>query len=186
MRISLIKKGTSLETTISTTTTFKLHNYWELRLTITHLPNSSGNLGRSLYPPNFCNHTTSSSPSPTNGKFNIFWDNNNLSASHVSTIKKKHSNVKVAVSLGGDSMGDESSFFSPSSVDSWVSNVVSSLTNIIQEFNLDGNDIDYEHFRGDPETFAKCIRQLIKALKKNRVISFASIAPFDDDQVQIH
>ncbi|KAL1817157.1 hypothetical protein DCAR_0521576 [Daucus carota subsp. sativus] len=131
-------------------------------------------------------YTTSSSPSPTNGKFNIFWDNDNLSASQVSAIKNKHSNVKVALSLGGDSVGDGSAYFSPSSVDSWVSNAVSSLTNIIQEYNLDGIDIDYEHFHGDPETFAECIGQLIKALKNNGVISFASIAPFDDDQVQSH
>ena len=51
---------------------------------------------------------------------------------------------------------------------------------------MDGIDIDYEHFSADPETFAECIGQLIKTLKKNGVISFASIAPFDDDQVQSH
>ncbi|KAL1818924.1 hypothetical protein ACET3Z_013793 [Daucus carota] len=131
-------------------------------------------------------YTTSASPSPTNGKFNIFWDNDNLSASKVSAIKKKHSNVKVALSLGGDSVGGGSAYFSPSSVDSWVSNAISSLTNIIQEYNLDGIDIDYEHFQGDPDTFAECIGQLITALKKNGVISFASIAPYDDDEVQSH
>lgn len=131
-------------------------------------------------------YTTSSSPSPTNGKFNIFWDNDNLSASKVSAIKKKHSNVKVALSLGGDSVGGGSAYFSPSSVDSWVSNAISSLTNIIQEYNLDGIDIDYEHFQGDPDTFAECIGQLITALKKNGVITFASIAPYDDDEVQSH
>ncbi|KAK1373656.1 2S globulin, Glycoside hydrolase, chitinase active site protein [Heracleum sosnowskyi] len=129
---------------------------------------------------------TTSSPSPTNGKFNIFWDSDNLGASQVSAIKKKHSNVKVALSLGGDSVGGGSAYFSPSSVDSWVSNAISSLTNIIQEYNLDGIDIDYEHFQGDPDTFAECIGQLITALKKNGVISFASIAPYDDDQVQSH
>ncbi|XP_074355246.1 chitinase 2-like [Apium graveolens] len=135
---------------------------------------------------------TTSSPSPTNGQFNIFWDSDNLGASQVSAIKKKHSNVKVALSLGGDSVGggsayySNSAYFSPSSVDSWVSNAISSLTNIIQEYNLDGIDIDYEHFQGDPETFAECIGQLITALKKNGVISFASIAPYDDDQVQSH
>ncbi|KAK1373647.1 2S globulin, Glycoside hydrolase, chitinase active site protein [Heracleum sosnowskyi] len=129
---------------------------------------------------------TTSSPSPTNGKFNIFWDSDNLGASQVSAMKKKHSNVKVALSLGGDSVGGGSAYFSPSSVDSWVSNAISSLTNIIQEYNLDGIDIDYEHFQGDPDTFAECIGQLITALKKNGVISLASIAPYDDDQVQSH
>lgn len=130
--------------------------------------------------------TSSNSPSPTNGKFNIFWDTQNLSPSQVSSIKSKNSNVKVALSLGGDSVGGGSAYFEPSSVDSWVSNAVSSLTSIIKEYNLDGIDIDYEHFKADPDTFAECIGKLIKTLKSNGVITFASIAPFDDDQVQSH
>lgn len=131
-------------------------------------------------------YDTSSSPSPTNGKFNIFWDTDNLSPSQVSSIKKQHSNVKVALSLGGDSVANDHAYFNPSSVDSWVSNAVSSLTQIIQQYNLDGIDIDYEHFQADPDTFTECIGQLITAFKRNGVISFASIAPFDDDQVQSH
>jgi hypothetical protein len=131
-------------------------------------------------------YDTSGSPSPTNGKFNIFWDSDNLSPSHVSSIKSTHSNVKVALSLGGDTVGNAFAFFSPSSVDSWVSNAVYSLTRIIKQFHLDGIDIDYEHFKGDPNTFAECIGRLITTLKQNKVISFASIAPFDDDQVQSH
>lgn len=131
-------------------------------------------------------YDTSSSPSPANGKFNIFWDTDNLSPSQVSSIKNQHSNVKVALSLGGDSVANGYAYFNPSSVDSWVSNAVSSLTRIIQQYNLDGIDIDYEHFQADPDTFAECIGQLITALKRNGVISFASIAPFDDDQVQSH
>ncbi|KAJ4845828.1 hypothetical protein Tsubulata_008238 [Turnera subulata] len=131
-------------------------------------------------------YDTSSSPSPTNGKFNIFWDNDNLSPSQVSSIKNSHSNVKVALSLGGDSVQGGYAYFDPSSVSSWVSNAVSSLTKIIKENHLDGIDIDYEHFKADPDTFAECIGQLISTLKKNGVIKFASIAPFDDDQVQSH
>ncbi|KAK5846719.1 chitinase 2-like [Gossypium arboreum] len=130
--------------------------------------------------------STTGSPSPTNGKFNVFWDSDNLSPSQVSSIKSTHSNVKVALSLGGDSVGDGYAYFNPSSVDSWVSNAVSSLTNIIQEYHLDGIDIDYEHFNADPDTFSECVGKLIKTLKNNGVISFASIAPFDDDDVQSH
>ncbi|MED6180057.1 hypothetical protein PIB30_006873 [Stylosanthes scabra] len=131
-------------------------------------------------------YDTSSSTSPTNGKFNIFWDNQNLSPSQVSSIKSKNSNVKVALSLGGDSVNGQSAYFNPSSVDSWVSNAVSSLTSIIKDYNLDGIDIDYEHFKSDPDTFAECIGKLIKTLKENGVIKFASIAPFDDEDVQSH
>uniref|UniRef100_A0A7N0RA66 GH18 domain-containing protein n=1 Tax=Kalanchoe fedtschenkoi TaxID=63787 RepID=A0A7N0RA66_KALFE len=129
---------------------------------------------------------TSSSPSPTNGQFNIFWDSDNLSPSQISDIKSAHSNVKVALSLGGDTVGGSSAYFNPTSIDSWVSNAVSSLTRIITEYNLDGIDIDYEHFSSDPNTFAECIGRLITTLKNNGVISFASIAPYDDDQVQSH
>ncbi|XP_007205613.2 chitinase 2 [Prunus persica] len=127
-----------------------------------------------------------SGSSPTNGKFNVFWDSDNLSPSQVSSIKNQHSNVKVALSLGGDSVSSGSAYFKPSSIDSWVSNAVSSLTSIIQQYNLDGIDIDYEHFSADPDTFSECIGKLITTLKNNGVISFASIAPFDDDQVQSH
>lgn len=84
---------------------------------------------------------SSSSPSPTNGKFNIFWDKDNLGPSHVSAIKSKHSNVKVAVSIGGDSVGNGNATFSLSSPSSWISNAVSSLTNILQEYNLDGTHV---------------------------------------------
>nr|GEX86523.1 chitinase 2-like [Tanacetum cinerariifolium] len=105
-------------------------------------------------------YTSSTSASPTNGNFNVFWDSDNLSPSQVSSIKSQHSNVKVGLSLGGDSVNGGSCYFSPSFVDSWVSNAVSSLTKIIQEYNLDGIDIDYEHFHVDPETFAECIGKL--------------------------
>ncbi|XP_023908215.2 chitinase 2-like [Quercus suber] len=129
-------------------------------------------------------YDTSANPSPTNGKFNIFWDSVNLSPSQVSSIKNAHPNVKVALSLGGDTVRDIPASFSPSSADSWVSNAVSSLTRIIKQYQLDGIDIDYEHFKADPDTFAECIGKLITTLKRNKVISFASIAPFDNDQVQ--
>ncbi|KAK9940326.1 hypothetical protein M0R45_016994 [Rubus argutus] len=127
-----------------------------------------------------------SGSSPTNGNFNVFWDTTNLGASQVSAIKNDHANAKVGLSLGGDSVNSGSAYFNPSSIDSWVSNAVSSLTSIIHQYNLDGIDIDYEHFKSDPNTFSECIGRLIKTLKDNGVIQFASIAPFDDDVVQSH
>jgi hypothetical protein len=56
----------------------------------------------------------------------------------------------------------------------------------VKEYNLDGIDIDYEHFTADPNTFAECIGRLLLLLKQNKVVSFASIAPYDDDSVQPH
>ncbi|XVF68656.1 hypothetical protein PTKIN_Ptkin11bG0018900 [Pterospermum kingtungense] len=128
--------------------------------------------------------TSSASPSPTNGKFDVFWDSTNLSPSHVASIKSKYPNVKVALSLGGYTVGSEFAYFKPSSVRSWVSNAVTSLTSIIKMYDLDGIDIDYEHFQADPETFAESIGLLIQTLKRNKVITFASIAPYADDEVQ--
>lgn len=130
--------------------------------------------------------TESGSPVPTDGNFNIYWDTGNLNPEAVETIKAEHTNVKVALSLGGDSIDSQPAEFKPSSVSSWVDNAVSSLTKIIEEYHLDGIDIDYEHFQADNDTFAECIGQLITRLKQSNAISFASIAPYDDEEVQSH
>lgn len=127
-----------------------------------------------------------SGSSPTDGTFNIFWDSINLGPDQVSLVKDQHPNVRVGLSLGGDSVHGSYAYFEPSSINSWVSNAVTSLTAIIKNYNLDGIDIDYEHFKADPETFAACIGQLISTLKKNGVIRFASIAPFANEDVQSH
>ncbi|KAL6493610.1 hypothetical protein OROGR_032389 [Orobanche gracilis] len=129
-------------------------------------------------------YTNLSIASPTNGKFNIFWDSDTLTPPQVLSIKKKHPNVRVALSIGGDSVGNGSAYFDPESVESWLSNAVPSLTGIIREYHLDGIDIDYEHFKKDPGTFAECIGRLVTTLKKDGTISFASIAPYDDERVQ--
>ncbi|EYU22333.1 hypothetical protein ABFS82_06G136700 [Erythranthe guttata] len=130
---------------------------------------------------------TTTTSTPTNGNFNVFWDTDNLTPSQVSAIKSRNPNVKVALSLGGDTAADgHPAYFNPTSVESWLPNAVASLTKIIQSYNLDGIDIDYEHFKSTPEVFAECIGRLVSTLKNNGVISFASIAPFDDEQVQSH
>lgn len=131
---------------------------------------------------------SSSSPQPTNGDFKAYWDTQNLSPSHVSSIKSSHPNVKVALSLGGDTIGDDNHkvFFKPTSVRSWLLNAIYSITLLVQENHLDGIDIDYEHFDADPDTFAECIGKLIFFLKQNRIVSFASIAPYEDKAVQSH
>ncbi|XP_057821533.2 chitinase 2-like [Cryptomeria japonica] len=127
------------------------------------------------------------SPSPTNGKFNVFWDKKNLRPKDVLAIKSKYKNVKVAVSLGGDVVGKVNTFvqFQPWSISSWVQNAVSTLSEIIKEYHLDGVDIDYEHFDfTDTDTFAECIGQLIVQLKQKNLISMASIAPYENSTVQ--
>ncbi|CAN1165901.1 Chitinase 2 [Linum perenne] len=128
--------------------------------------------------------------SPTNGVFKPFWDTHNLDSSHVSSIKSLHPNLKVAMSLGGDTVGDDNHpvFFKPTSVNSWLTNAIRTITQMVRDYNLDGIDIDYEHFGSDadPDTFAECIGRLLLSLKSQGIIKFASIAPFDDDDVQRH
>ncbi|KAK2980291.1 hypothetical protein RJ640_024995 [Escallonia rubra] len=132
-------------------------------------------------------YTNDNHPSPTNGKFDVFWETNHLGPEEIASIKDRNANVKFAVSLGGDSVGDGKAFFTPNSISSWVRNAVSSLTSIIKQYNLDGIDIDYEHYKTDPNTFAECIGQLLTNLKQSGTISFASIAPYEDDgAVQSH
>ncbi|KAJ6838418.1 chitinase 2-like [Iris pallida] len=124
-------------------------------------------------------YTASAPHTPTDGHFNVFWDNGNLGASQIAAIKASHPNVKVALSIGGDTVGGTPVQFSPSSVDAWVANAVSSLTGLINQYHLDGIDIDYEHFgTTTPDTFAECIGRLITTLKSSGAIRFASIAPF--------
>lgn len=129
-------------------------------------------------------YTSSSKPSPTNGYFNVYWDTENLTPSAVSSFKAHHGNVKVAMSLGGDTINKQHVYFDPKSINSWVSNAIHSISDIASKYNLDGIDIDYEHFRTDPDTFAECIGKLLFYLKQQRIVSFASIAPYEDDSVQ--
>ncbi|MCO5614276.1 hypothetical protein L7F22_068554 [Adiantum nelumboides] len=119
--------------------------------------------------------------SPTNGQFAAFWDTNHITPDAVKALKSQYSNVKVMLSLGGDTVnGNYVQFQTASGVDSWVANAVSSLTSLIQSYGLDGVDVDYEHFDATSDgDFASAIGQLITQLKQNGVISVASIAPFD-------
>ncbi|KAM3691737.1 hypothetical protein ACB098_08G034900 [Castanea mollissima] len=114
--------------------------------------------------------TSSSPPRPTNGDFKVYWDTENLSPCNVSSIKAHHSNVKVAMSLGGDTIEGKHVHFKPTSIDSWVRNAIKSITWIVRD--------------ADPDTFAECIGQLVLILKQGKVVSFASIAPYDDDSIQ--
>ncbi|XP_060668100.1 chitinase 2 [Ziziphus jujuba] len=126
-------------------------------------------------------YSTGSNPSPTDGIFNAFWESKHITSAKITSTKRNHPNVKLALSLGGDTVGNKKANFAPKSIDSWVQNAIYSLTKMIKLYNIDGIDIDYEHFITDPNTFAECIGRLISNLKKSRTIKFASIAPYDDD-----
>ncbi|KAJ8551810.1 hypothetical protein K7X08_028253 [Anisodus acutangulus] len=131
-------------------------------------------------------YTNTKSPEPTNGNFLVYWDTDNLTPSHISSIKAKYKNVKVGMSLGGDTVNGKNATFAPTSITSWVRNAIYSITKITEEYNLDAIDIDYEHFNADPDTFSECIGRLLYYLKQNNVVTYTSIAPYADDSVQVH
>lgn len=129
-------------------------------------------------------YTNTANPTPTNGDFRVYWDSDNLSPSQVSAIKAKHANVRVGMSLAGDTVNGRFVYFHPTSITSWVANAIHSVTDIVGRYNLDSIDIDYEHFNTDPDTFAECIGRLLFYLKQNKIVSFTSIAPYEDDSVK--
>jgi hypothetical protein len=128
----------------------------------------------------------SSPPTPTNGVFSPFWDTDNLSAAAMSATKAAHPNLSVMVGLGGDSVQNTGVkvAFAPSSVDSWVANAVTSLSVMINQYGLDGVDVDYEHFGADVDTFVECIGRLLTQLKAIFPNIATSIAPFERPEIQ--
>lgn len=128
---------------------------------------------------------------PTDGRFAVFWDEAHLTPAAVAALRGRGGNVRVALSLGGDTVGPgaNATFRVLSSVDTWVANAAASLAGIAARYGgLDGVDVDYEHFgaRETPAVFAECVGRLVRRLKADGVISFASIAPFADPDVQAH
>ncbi|KAM0869536.1 hypothetical protein ACQ4PT_040622 [Festuca glaucescens] len=129
--------------------------------------------------------TATEPPTPTNGRFNVFWQDSVLSPAAIAEVKRRNPNVRVGVSLGGATVSGSPVFFNVTcGVDAWVRNAVESLTGIIQRYGLDGIDIDYEEFQVDPATFTECAGRLVAALKSSGVIRFASIAPYGNADVQ--
>jgi GH18 family chitinase len=109
-------------------------------------------------------------PTSTNCVFSPFWDTGNLSPSAVAAVKAAHPNVAVMVGIGGDNVQDNTKVvFTPTSIDSCMSNVVMSLTSMVNTYRLDGVDVDWEHFADgtDVNTFVECIGCLPTHLKKN-------------------
>ncbi|KAM0858977.1 hypothetical protein ACQ4PT_047504 [Festuca glaucescens] len=129
--------------------------------------------------------TATEPPTPTNGRFNVFWQDTVLTPAAIAEVKRRNPNVRVGVSLGGATVSGSPVFFNVTcGVDAWVRNAVESLTGIIQRYGLDGIDIDYKEFQVNPATFAECAGRLVAALKSSGVIRFASIAPYGNADVQ--
>ncbi|KAH6755786.1 hypothetical protein C2S53_009631 [Perilla frutescens var. hirtella] len=120
-----------------------------------------------------------SSGNPQNGVFSPYWAAT-LTPEAVVATKSRHPNVKAMASLSGWSLGSKTlSWYNPRDENLWISNAFSSLKTLVENYHLDGIDIDYERFpKRSNDSFAYCIGELITLLKNNSVISVATIAPF--------
>ncbi|CAI9283512.1 unnamed protein product [Lactuca saligna] len=118
------------------------------------------------------------SGNPQNGIFKPYWASS-LTPESVAAVKSKHPNVKAMASLSGWSLDSTTlRWYQPENSQTWISNAFKSLKSIIQTYNLDGIDIDYENFPKHNESFSYCIGELITYLKNQSVISVATIAPY--------
>ncbi|KQJ96730.1 chitinase 1 [Brachypodium distachyon] len=125
-------------------------------------------------------------PTPANGVFAPFWDAATLSPAAAAATKKAHPNLSIMVGLGGDTVQNTgvNATFAPTSVDTWVANAVSSLSAMINQYGLDGVDVDYEHFAADVDTFVECTGRLLTQLKARFPRMSTSIAPFERPEIQ--
>ncbi|KAK8967109.1 hypothetical protein KSP40_PGU000260 [Platanthera guangdongensis] len=85
--------------------------------------------------------------SSTESNFNVFWDTYNLSPAQVAAIKQSNSNVRVALSLGGDSVGNGLShgFISFASIAPFDGDQVQK--HYFALWNKYGSSIDYVNFQ---------------------------------------
>jgi hypothetical protein len=102
------------------------------------------------------------------GNFQPQWDTDHYSAQNLAGVTSALPTVNFAMSLGGGT----ASWPSPSDPQAWVSNAVSSITGIMQEYGLVGVDVDYEN--GLDETFVPTMSSLISQVNP----AFWSLAPF--------
>ncbi|XP_058727881.1 chitinase 2-like [Vicia villosa] len=121
------------------------------------------------------------------GEFNRTWSIENFSPENVAKLKQLHRQVKVVISIGGN--GHEYQF-NPQNNEDWITNAVSSIKEIILDYEnevmdddniIDGIDINYENITSSVDDFSNCIGQVIQKLKEDPDVSksmkIVSIAP---------
>jgi hypothetical protein len=105
------------------------------------------------------------------GNFAPEWDTDHYSAQNLAGVTAVLPTVNFAMSLGGGGTGDSARWPSPDDPESWVSNAVSSIRGIMQEYGLVGVDVDYEN--GIDDTFVPVMSSLITQLSP----AFWTLAP---------
>ncbi|CAI8584685.1 unnamed protein product [Vicia faba] len=117
------------------------------------------------------------------GFFKRAWNFDDFSPTKVANLKKEHKNVNVVISIGG--IGAEFPF-NPKDITSWTDNAVSSIKELIQDYEnrlqpinnddtiIDGIDINYEYINinlSEPTQFSTCIGQVIQRLRDDPDVS---------------
>jgi hypothetical protein len=123
-----------------------------------------------------------SSGNAQDGVFSPYWSSS-LTPTAAFDFVQANPNVLLSVSLAGATQYTDSQttidvqWYDPADTNLWISNAFNSITNLAQQYNITGIDVDYENFL-ENATFTECIGGLITQLKNNSPISVASIAPF--------
>ncbi|KAJ7551008.1 hypothetical protein O6H91_07G129600 [Diphasiastrum complanatum] len=121
---------------------------------------------------------------PQNGIFEPYWSTK-ITPKSIAALKLKHRNVKVLISLAGDTQYVSNTkqpqvyWYDPADPDLWVKNGVQSLTRMAKQWYADGIDVNYENFHANNnKKFTYCLGQLITQLKQKQVITVATMAPY--------
>lgn len=101
----------------------------------------------------------------------------------ISALKKKHNKLKVLLSIGGWESGG---FSEMASDESKRGSFVNNCADIVNDFNIDGIDIDWEYpsssaagIKSSPQdidNFTSLMRELRIKLSDNKLVTFATVA----------
>lgn len=96
-------------------------------------------------------------------------------------VQKAHAtNVKVLIAVGGWNNGDDSAFRSLAANSSYRSTFINNLLNFVDQYGLDGVDIDWEYpDGGEVASFKTLMRELGDKLRAKGKILTAAVSAYD-------
>lgn len=98
-----------------------------------------------------------------------------------SLVQKSHNaGVKVLIAVGGWNNGDDSAFRSLAANSGYRANFVNNIVNFVNQYNLDGVDIDWEYPNGNEVgNFRLLMQQLSSALRSRGKLLTAAVTAND-------
>ena len=96
-------------------------------------------------------------------------------------MQKAHAtNVKVLIAVGGWNNGDDSAFRSLAANSSYRNTFINNLLNFVDQYGLDGVDIDWEYpDGGEVASFKTLMRELGDKLRAKGKILTAAVSAYD-------